>query len=235
MRGKGKGDMVIMVGHSCWCYLKHEYDMSGFNHSSSSDIAAENLRDLSQSIDVPLLDATVAAFYSTGSKQEVLEGLIKYRWNALPAEQRDGMNSEFQLIHELWLYVLSSSQRAELILATPSTIHVFLSWIPLGFIFESPLLETLLKFIPVPAYRNLTLQCLTEVASIQFGRFYDVQYVKMYGICMGQLQVAMGITYDVEEKNYIIKKVLLERRWIWKNGSAIKVQSTSQGCNGNYI
>jgi hypothetical protein len=29
MRGKGKGDMVIMVGHSCWCYLKHEYDMSG--------------------------------------------------------------------------------------------------------------------------------------------------------------------------------------------------------------
>ncbi|WJX63116.1 hypothetical protein P8452_48039 [Trifolium repens] len=268
MRGKGKGDMVIMVGHSCWCYLKHEYDMSGFNHSSSSDIAAENLRDLSQSIDVPLLDATVAAFYCTGSKQErsasilrdlqnnpdmwfklciscrilkndltetlefscksffdlcgmikmydlrwsirnaiylkacyhakaavdlwydqdVLEGLIKYRWNALPAEQRDGMNSEFQLIHELWLYVLSASQRAELILATPSTIHVFLSWIPLGFIFESPLLETLLKFIPVPAYRNLTLQCLTEVASIQFGRFYDVQYVKMYGICMGQLQ-----------------------------------------------
>jgi hypothetical protein len=35
--------------------------------------------------------------------------------------------------------VLSASQRAELILATPSTIHVFLSWIPLGFIFESPL------------------------------------------------------------------------------------------------
>jgi hypothetical protein len=32
---------------------------------------AEKLRDLSQPIDVPVLDATVAAFYGTGSKEEV--------------------------------------------------------------------------------------------------------------------------------------------------------------------
>lgn len=32
---------------------------------------AERLRDLSKPIDVPLLDATVAAFYGTGSKEEV--------------------------------------------------------------------------------------------------------------------------------------------------------------------
>ncbi|OIV94964.1 hypothetical protein TanjilG_22161 [Lupinus angustifolius] len=260
-------------------------------------MAAEKLRDLTQPIDVPLLDATVAAFYGTGSKEQrsaadqilrelqnnpdmwlqvmhilqntqnlntkffalqVLEGVIKYKWNALPTEQRDGMknfisdvivqlssneasfrterlyvnklniilvqilkhewparwrsfipdlvsaakasesicencmailkllseevfdfsrgemtqqkikelkqslNSEFQLIHELCLYVLSASQRTELIRATLSTLHAFLTWIPLGYIFESPLLETLLKFFSLPAYRNLTLQCLTE-------------------------------------------------------------------------
>ncbi|KAL2921491.1 Protein EXPORTIN 1A [Bienertia sinuspersici] len=287
-------------------------------------MAAEKLRDLSQPIDVPLLDATVAAFYGTGSKEEraaadqilrelqnnpdmwlqvvhilqksqnlntkffalqVLEGVIKYRWNALPVEQRDGMknyisdvivqlsrdeacfrrerlyvnklnvilvqilkhdwptrwqsfipdlvsaaksseticencmvilkllseevfdfsrgemtqqkikelkqslNSEFQLIHELCLYVLSASQRTELIRATLSTLHAFLSWIPLGYIFESPLLETLLKFFSVPAYRNLTLQCLSEVAVLSFGDFYDAQYVKMYNVFMVQLQV----------------------------------------------
>jgi hypothetical protein len=33
---------------------------------------ADKLRDLSQPIDVPLLDATVAAFYGTGSKEEVI-------------------------------------------------------------------------------------------------------------------------------------------------------------------
>ncbi|XP_071710011.1 protein EXPORTIN 1A-like [Rutidosis leptorrhynchoides] len=286
-------------------------------------MAAEKLRDLSQPIDVGVLDATVAAFYGTGSKQErttadqilrelqnnpdtwlqvvhilsntqnlntkffalqVLEGVIKYRWNVLPVEQRDGMknyisdvivklssnegsfrqerlyvnklniilvqilkhewparwrsfipdlvtaaktseticencmailkllseevfdfsrgemtqqkikelkqslNSEFQLIHELCLYVLSASQRTELIRATLATLHAFLSWIPLGYIFESPLLETLLKFFPVPSYRNLTLQCLTEVASLNFGEFYNLQYVNMYNVFMVQLQ-----------------------------------------------
>ncbi|KAG6429419.1 hypothetical protein SASPL_107470 [Salvia splendens] len=294
-------------------------------------MAAEKLRDLSQPMDVALLDATVSAFYGTGSKEEraaadhilrdlqhnpdmwlqvvhilssaqnlntkffalqVLEGVIKYRWNALPVEQRDGMKnyisdvivklssdevsfqrerlyvnklniilvqilkhewparwrsfipdlvaaaksseticencmailkllseevfdfsrgemtqqkikelkqslnrhrehkarSEFKLIHELCLYVLSASQRAELIRATLATLHAFLSWIPLGYIFESPLLENLLKFFPVPAYRNLTIQCLTEVAALSFGDFYNMEYAKMYSIFMVQLQ-----------------------------------------------
>lgn len=41
-------------------------------------MAAEKLRDLSQPIDVALLDATVAAFYGTGSKEEV--GLLLGFW-----------------------------------------------------------------------------------------------------------------------------------------------------------
>ncbi|CAI9295561.1 unnamed protein product [Lactuca saligna] len=297
-------------------------------------MAAEKLRDLSHPIDVALLDATVAAFYGTGSKEErtaadhilrelqnnpdmwlqvvhilsntqsmntkffslqVLEGVIKYRWNVLPIEQRDGMknyisdvivklsssegsfrqerlyvnklniilvqilkhewparwrsfipdlvtaaktseticencmailkllseevfdfsrgemtqhkikelkqslNSEFQLIHELCLYVLSASQRTELIRATLATLHAFLSWIPLGYIFESPLLETLLKFFPVPSYRNLTLQCLTEVAALNFGDFYNLQYVKMYNIFMVQLQTVLPTTTNIPD------------------------------------
>ncbi|KAI3750946.1 hypothetical protein L2E82_21881 [Cichorium intybus] len=297
-------------------------------------MAAEKLMDLSQPIDVALLDATVAAFYGTGSKEErtaadhilrelqnnpdmwlqvvhilsntqnlntkffslqVLEGVIKYRWNVLPVEQRDGMknyisevivklssneasfrqerlyvnklniilvqilkhewparwrsfipdlvtaaktseticencmailkllseevfdfsrgemtqqkikelkqslNSEFQLIHELCLYVLSASQRTELIRATLATLHAFLSWIPLGYIFESPLLETLLKFFPVPSYRNLTLQCLTEVAALNFGDFYNVQYVNMYNIFMVQLQTVLPTSTNIPD------------------------------------
>ena len=35
-------------------------------------MAAEKLRDLSQPIDVGVLDATVAAFFVTGSKEEVV-------------------------------------------------------------------------------------------------------------------------------------------------------------------
>ncbi|XP_020080083.1 protein EXPORTIN 1A-like [Ananas comosus] len=106
-------------------------------------------------------------------------------------ELKQSLNSEFQLIHELCLYVLSASQRTELIRATLATLHAFLSWIPLGYIFESPLLETLLKFFPVASYRNLTLQCLTEVAALQFGEYYDMQYVKMYTVFMVQLQTIL--------------------------------------------
>lgn len=47
--------------------------------------------------------------------------------------------------------------------ATLAALHAFLSWIPLGYIFESNLVEILLKHFPQPAYRNLALQCLTEV------------------------------------------------------------------------
>ena len=56
----------------------------------------------------------------------------------------ESKGNEFQLIHELCLYVLSASQRTELIRATLSTLHAFLSWIPLGYIFESPLVCALL-------------------------------------------------------------------------------------------
>lgn len=45
-------------------------------------MAAEKLRDLSQPIDVALLDATVAAFYGTGSKEEVTPlSLFPNYWN----------------------------------------------------------------------------------------------------------------------------------------------------------
>ncbi|PWA31101.1 hypothetical protein CTI12_AA625090 [Artemisia annua] len=43
-------------------------------------MAAEKLRDLSQPIDVGVLDATVAAFYGTGSKDEVIKLMMLLRY-----------------------------------------------------------------------------------------------------------------------------------------------------------
>ncbi|XP_062088133.1 protein EXPORTIN 1B-like [Humulus lupulus] len=130
-------------------------------------------------------------------------------------ELKQSLNSEFQLIHELCLYVLSTSQRTELIRATLSALHAFLSWIPLGYIFESPLLETLLNFFPMPSYRNLTLQCLTEVAALNFGDFYNAQYVKMYTIFMKLLQTMIPLNTNIPE-GYAIGSCeeLLFRIWL---------------------
>ncbi|KAL0744618.1 hypothetical protein Bca4012_086131 [Brassica carinata] len=260
-------------------------------------MAAEKLRDLSQPMDVALLDATVEAFYATGSKEEraaadnilrdlkanpdtwlqvvhilqntrsmhtkyfalqVIEGVIKYRWKALPVEQRNGMKNyisevivqlssnegsfrserlyvnklnvilvqilkhewpanwrsfipdlviaaktsetiEFQLIHELCLYVISASQRPELIRATLSALHAYLSWIPLRYIFDSPLLENLLNLFPMPEYRNLTLQCLSKVAALKVGELYRNRFVKIYIILMGHLQGMIPYNFNFPE------------------------------------
>ncbi len=78
-------------------------------------------------------------------------------------ELKNSLNQEFRLIHELCLFVLNASQKPELIRATLSTLHAFLSWVPLAYIFNSNLVEVLLKLFPQQPFRNVALQCLTEV------------------------------------------------------------------------
>lgn len=78
-------------------------------------------------------------------------------------ELKNSLNQEFRLIHELCLFVLNASQKPDLIRATLSTLHAFLSWVPLAYIFNSNLVEVLLKLFPEQPFRNVALQCLTEV------------------------------------------------------------------------
>ena len=78
-------------------------------------------------------------------------------------ELKQNLNSEFALIHELCLFVLTNSQKADLVRATLATLAAYLTWVPLGYVLESNITELLLKLFPPPATRNLALQCLTEV------------------------------------------------------------------------
>jgi exportin-1 len=89
-------------------------------------------------------------------------------------ELKNSLNQEFRLIHELCLFVLNVSQRAELIRATLSTLHAYLSWVPVGYIFESNIVEMLLRLFPQPPFRNIALQCLTEVCIICSCEIYGV-------------------------------------------------------------
>jgi len=103
------------------------------------------------------------------------------------SELKKSLNSEFALIHELCEFVLARSQRVELVKTTLTTLHAFLSWIPLGYIFESTLVETLLKLIASPVLRNVCLQCLTEIGGLNVGSFYDQHFLKLYTYFMKQL------------------------------------------------
>ncbi|KAA8624072.1 hypothetical protein SMACR_02502 [Sordaria macrospora] len=80
------------------------------------------------------------------------------------------MCAEFSQIFQLCQEVLNSANQPSLIKATLETLLRFCNWIPLGYIFETPLIETLrTRFLEVPEFRNITLQCLTEIGGLQIG------------------------------------------------------------------
>lgn len=93
---------------------------------------------------------------------------------------KDTMCSEFSQIFQLCQFVMENSQNEHLIICTLDTLLRFLNWIPLGYIFETKLINTLIySFFVVPQFRNITLKCLTEIASITTNR-YDEVLIQMF-------------------------------------------------------
>eukprot|EP01119_Soliformovum_irregulare_P015808 TRINITY_DN4509_c0_g1_i3.p1 TRINITY_DN4509_c0_g1~~TRINITY_DN4509_c0_g1_i3.p1 ORF type:complete len:760 (-),score=233.57 TRINITY_DN4509_c0_g1_i3:964-3243(-) len=104
-------------------------------------------------------------------------------------ELKQSFYKEFMLIYQLCEFVLDNSQRRSLLVVTLETLLGFLNWIPLGYIFETKLIETLtFKFLPVKEnFRNVALNCLSEIASLQVENL-DHHFEKLYGQVMSQLR-----------------------------------------------
>ena len=63
--------------------------------------------------------------------------------------------------------ILEHSQQPSLLKVTLQTLQRFLTWIPLGFIFQTKLIDVLLnKFFKEPLFRNDALDCLTEIGTL---------------------------------------------------------------------
>ncbi|KAI9712939.1 MAG: Karyopherin transporter [Chrysothrix sp. TS-e1954] len=93
------------------------------------------------------------------------------------------MCNEFAEIFKLCDEVLREANSAQLIKATLETLLRFLNWIPLGYIFETQLVDLLrAKYLLPPDTRNIALKCLTEIAGLQLGPSFtfDEKLVKMY-------------------------------------------------------
>eukprot|EP00241_Pyramimonas_parkeae_P000677 CAMPEP_0114249878 /NCGR_PEP_ID=MMETSP0058-20121206/14395_1 /TAXON_ID=36894 /ORGANISM="Pyramimonas parkeae, CCMP726" /LENGTH=1067 /DNA_ID=CAMNT_0001363489 /DNA_START=188 /DNA_END=3391 /DNA_ORIENTATION=+ len=112
---------------------------------------------------------------------------------------KSSLNDEFGLIHELGEYVLTHSQKPLLIQNTLTTLHAYLSWVPVGYIFESTLVETLLKLFPTLEFRNVALQCLTEVGMLPVATVYDKHLVHMYTVFITQLQMVLPRGTNIPE------------------------------------
>lgn len=67
---------------------------------------------------------------------------------------KESLNEEFSQIFQLCEFVLTVSVKPSLLMATLETLQRFLTWIPLGYIFETPIVSVLIsKFFPTAAFR----------------------------------------------------------------------------------
>lgn len=111
---------------------------------------------------------------------------------------------DFARVFQLCQYVFESadelrSSRPALLVATLKTLEKFLSWIPVGYIFETNLIEVLAGFMNAPSLRNATLPCLVEIASMSFTRRreYDERFGFLFLSVVKQLVVVLPRDTDI--------------------------------------
>ncbi|KAF9476337.1 hypothetical protein BDN70DRAFT_995761 [Pholiota conissans] len=98
---------------------------------------------------------------------------------------KNSMCGEFSEIFKLCSEVLEEAQKVSLIKATLETLLRFLNWIPLGYIFETTIIDLLLnRFLEAPEFRNVTLKCLAEIAALNVGPEYDPKFVILFAMVM---------------------------------------------------
>ncbi|KAK3372842.1 CRM1 C terminal-domain-containing protein [Lasiosphaeria ovina] len=114
------------------------------------------------------------------------------------------MCAEFSQIFQLCQEILNTATQPSLVKATLETLLRFCNWIPLGYIFETPLIETLrTRFLDVPEFRNVTLQCLTEIGGLQTGgagqpNTYDEQLIKMFTEVLTTISNIIPLSMDLK-------------------------------------
>ena len=113
---------------------------------------------------------------------------------------KTSMCSEFSSIFQLCQEVLNGATSESLIKATLETLLRFLNWIPLGYIFETNIIETLrTRFLAEPAFRNVALKCLTEIGGLQVAGqvSYNEKLVNMFTNVMTTISEIIPISTDL--------------------------------------
>jgi exportin-1 len=113
------------------------------------------------------------------------------------------MCAEFSSIFSLCSEVLNTANQASLIKATLETLLRFFNWIPLGYIFETPIIDTLrTRFLEMPEFRNITLKCLTEIGGLrtegQGQGVYDEKLVQMFTEVLTTISKIIPLTLDLQ-------------------------------------
>ncbi|CAM9157205.1 unnamed protein product [Discosporangium mesarthrocarpum] len=136
---------------------------------------------------------------------------------------KESLNEEFAKIYELCEYILNLSQRPSLLNGTLKTLQRFLTWIPLGYIFERQLIDALVnKFFPESLFRTSALECLTEIACLSdLDARYDPLFQQMFVLLVKQLSLVIKADADLAgpfEKATEVEQVFLKKLALFFTG-----------------
>ncbi|KAF9028128.1 hypothetical protein BDZ89DRAFT_1160419 [Hymenopellis radicata] len=116
--------------------------------------------------------------------EEVFDFSFETMTSAKIAALKQQMWNEFSEVFKLCTEILQEASKVSLVRATLETLFRFLGWIPLGFIFETPIIDLLTnRFLSPPEFRNISLRCLAEIASLpsvgQYGNRLTILYTSV--------------------------------------------------------
>jgi exportin-1 len=129
--------------------------------------------------------------------EEIFDFSAEQMTQAKTKALKQTMCSEFSDIFNLCNEVLEKANKPSLIKATLETLLRFLNWIPLGYIFETQIIDYLVsrvsrlrsehcwrQFLEVPDFRNVTLKCLSEIGALNIGPEYNDKFVTLFNVVM---------------------------------------------------
>lgn len=115
-------------------------------------------------------------------------------------ELKQQFAAEFSQIYSLCEFVLTSATKPSLLAVSLEALLGFLSWIPLGYIFETNMVDLLIrKFFPEPSFRNRSLKCLTEIASLKLDSSFDQKFVQFLVGFVQALEATLPPTIGIPE------------------------------------
>ncbi|KAK8107104.1 putative nuclear export factor CRM1 [Apiospora kogelbergensis] len=136
--------------------------------------------------------------------EEVFDYSADQMTSAKTRNLKTTMCNEFSQIFQLCQEILTTANQPTLVKATLETLLRFCNWIPLGYIFETPLIDTLrTRFLEVPEFRNVTLQVLTEIGGLTTAAHgqpnaYSEQLVKMFCEVLTTIATIIPLELDLK-------------------------------------
>jgi len=189
--------------------------------------------------------------------EEIFEFSRDTMTQAKVTELKTSLNEEFAGIHQLCNVILQEATVPSLLKACLEALGRFLSWMPLGYIFETPMVQALIfRFFPEPAnkvpellphytaFQTRALSCLTEIGALETEATYDPHFANLCTHLIVQLAdylppetniAAVYDTFDEDHQEFVQDLALCLSGFLRKHLKVLEEDSVVQMPNGREI